>query len=52
MSYESYFDAKIRKVGNSKVITIPIETIEKLGLDEHMIVEIGLKNPKNRKPAK
>ncbi|MBW2984904.1 hypothetical protein KY361_07315 [Candidatus Woesearchaeota archaeon] len=47
MSYESYFDAKIRKVGNSKVITIPIETIEKLELDEKIIIEVGIKRRKN-----
>ena len=43
MTYESYFDAKIRKVGNSKVIIIPIETIEKLGLQEKDILEVGIK---------
>lgn len=48
MPYESYFDAKIRIVGNSKVITIPIETIEKLGLEEKMIVEVGIKKSKKK----
>lgn len=32
METESDFDAKVRKGGNSYIITIPIETIEKLDL--------------------
>lgn len=28
------FDAKLRKVGNSYVVTIPMETIERFGLSE------------------
>jgi len=46
MSFESYFDAKIRKVGNSCIITVPNESIEKLELKEKMIIEVGIKRPK------
>jgi len=48
MEYESCFDAKIRKVGNSRVITIPNETIEKLKLDEKIIIEVGIKRFKKK----
>jgi len=48
MSYESYFDAKIRKVGNSRIITIPNETIEKLKLNEKIVIEVGIKRFKKK----
>jgi hypothetical protein len=49
MEYESSFDAKIRKNGNSYIITVPKETIEKLNLDTEKIVEIGLRRYRGEK---
>lgn len=46
MDYESQFDARIRENGNSLIITIPVETIEKLGLKIKDIIEVALRKPK------
>lgn len=46
MEYESFYDAKVIKVGNSEAITIPYETIEKLGLKEDDIIEVAIKRYK------
>lgn len=43
---DSSFDARIRRVSTSIVITIPKETVDKLKLKEHDIVEIGLRKAK------
>jgi antitoxin component of MazEF toxin-antitoxin module len=42
MEFKSYFDAKLRKSGNSLIITIPHETIEKLGLEPNKIIKVGI----------
>ena len=47
MDYDSQFDAKIRENGNSLIITIPVETIEKLGLKIKDIIEVALRKPKS-----
>jgi antitoxin component of MazEF toxin-antitoxin module len=44
--YESKFDKKIWKVGGSVVITIPADTMEKLGLHEGEILEVAIKRAK------
>jgi len=49
MDYQSYFDAKLRKNGNSLIITIPKETIEKLNLKLNDILEIALNKAKKTK---
>jgi antitoxin component of MazEF toxin-antitoxin module len=49
MDCDSQFDAKIRENGNSKIITIPIETIEKLALKLGDILEVGIKKTEKRK---
>ena len=49
MDYESYFDAKLRKNGDSLIITIPTETIEKLNLKLNDILEIALNKAKKTK---
>jgi antitoxin component of MazEF toxin-antitoxin module len=36
-------DTKLRKVGNSFVVTIPMKIIEKFKLEEGDFLEIGLK---------
>ena len=41
--YESYYDGKIRRVGNSNIVTIPVETVEKLKLKEHEIIEVAIR---------
>ena len=46
MDYDSQFDAKIRKNGNSLIITIPIETIKKLKLKLKDIIEVAIRKPK------
>lgn len=40
---ESHFDAIVRRTGNSFVITVPKESILKLGLAENSGVSINLK---------
>lgn len=47
MEYESYCDAKVRKNGNSFIITVPSDTVEKLKLKLGDILEVGLKRAKN-----
>jgi antitoxin component of MazEF toxin-antitoxin module len=42
MEFESYFDAKLRKNGKSIVITVPSETIEKIGLNAEDIIEVAV----------
>lgn len=49
MECDSQFDAKIRDGGSSKIITIPIETIEKLNLKLGDILEVGIKKAEKRK---
>jgi len=49
MEFESYFDAKLRKNGNSMIITIPKETIEKLELKVNDILEVAIKKAKKKK---
>jgi antitoxin component of MazEF toxin-antitoxin module len=44
--YESKFDKKIWKVGGSVVITIPADTMEKLGLNEGEILEVAIRRSK------
>jgi len=46
MEYESYCDAKVRKNGNSFIITIPIGTVEKLELKIDDILEVGFRRTK------
>ncbi|MBR9704644.1 hypothetical protein GOV12_04480 [Candidatus Pacearchaeota archaeon] len=48
MECESQFDAKLRKNGNSYIITVPKETVEKLKLKLKGIIEIGLRRPLNK----
>jgi putative addiction module antidote len=36
------FDAKLRKVGNSYVITIPKDTVDRFRLDEGDFLAIGM----------
>lgn len=43
MECDSQFDMKIRKNGNSHIITIPADTIEKLKLKIDEIIEVGIK---------
>jgi len=52
METESQFDAKIRDGGSSKVITIPIETIEKLGLELEDILEVKIRKTEKEKKKK
>lgn len=44
--YESKFDKKLWKVGGSVVITIPADTMEKLGLSEGEILEVAIRRAK------
>ena len=44
MNLRRRFDAKVRKVGNSYVITLPIETVERFGLQEE-VLEVSIKIP-------
>lgn len=46
MDYESYFDIKLRKNGNSFIITIPKDTVEKLGLESGIMLEVAIKRYK------
>ena len=49
MDCDSQFDSKIREGGSSKIITIPIETIEKLNLKLGDIIEVGIKKTGKKK---
>ncbi len=49
MDCNSQFDAKLRKNGNSLIITIPTETIEKLNLKLNDILEVGINKPEKKK---
>ena len=49
MDCDSQFDAKIRDGGTSKIITIPVETIEKLYLKLGDILEVGIKKTEKKK---
>ena len=40
---ESRYDKKLREVGNSIVVTVPKDTVEKLGLKPGEIVEITIR---------
>lgn len=44
--FQSYFDKKVWKNGNSFVIVIPSDTFEKLKLKEGDILEIGIRKCK------
>tara|TARA_Y100000034_G_scaffold116304_1_gene154474 strand:- start:658 stop:804 length:147 start_codon:yes stop_codon:yes gene_type:complete len=44
--YESKFDKKLWRTGSSIVITIPIDTIEKLELKEGEIIEVAIRRMK------
>lgn len=46
---EREFDGKIRKVGNSFVVTIPINTIERYDLKENEFVTILITDEKSTK---
>ena len=48
MEYESYFDIKLRINGNSHIITIPSDTIDKLKLKEGEILEVGIRRYKKQ----
>ena len=43
------FDAKLRKVGNSYIVTIPIETIKRFELDEGDFLAIELNSEEIKK---
>ena len=47
------FDAKLRKVGNSYVVTIPKDTIDRFGIEQgeylELTLELGEKNKYKRK---
>jgi len=45
---KSKFDKKIIKYGNSLAICIPRDTIEKLGLKLHDILEVVIKKSENK----
>ena len=47
MEFESYFDIKLRKNGNSLIVTIPKDTIEKLKINMGDILEVGIKKANN-----
>ena len=49
MDCDSQFDAKIRENGNSNIITIPVETIEKLNLKLGDIIVVGIKKTEKKK---
>jgi len=49
MEFESYFDMKLRKNGNSLIITIPKDTIEKLNLKLGDILEVAINKAKKTK---
>jgi antitoxin component of MazEF toxin-antitoxin module len=40
------FDGKIRKVGNSFVVTIPINTVERYGLKENEFITVLITDEK------
>lgn len=46
------FDAKLRKVGNSYVVTIPSETIERFELNEGDFLAIELNSEEIKKQDK
>lgn len=49
MDFQSYFDAKLRKNGNSLIITVPSETLEKLKLEQEDILEVGINKGSDNK---
>jgi putative addiction module antidote len=46
------FDVKLRKVGNSYVVTIPMDTVERFGLKEGDFIAIDIDTEEIKKRGK